>query len=106
MMGYKPMPPQAQGMPQRQGAQFQPSPINFGQMGDIGQNIGEGMQGGQQAMQQRRMQQMLGPQSEAGWAMGTQVQPGQGRPMMGNMPGQAQGNPQAMWEMLRGRFGR
>jgi hypothetical protein len=51
--------------------------INFGQMGQIGQNIGQGMQGGQDAMRQRMMQQYMGPQSEAGWAMGTRTMPQQ-----------------------------
>jgi hypothetical protein len=61
---------------------YNPARINFGQAGQVGQNIGQGMQGGQDAMRQRMMQQYMGPQSQAGWALGTQVHPGQGRPNM------------------------
>lgn len=100
MMGYKPMPLQAQGVPQRPQAPmgqvgFVPrqSPINPAAMSQMGQNIGMGMQGGRDAMRQRMMQQYMGPQSQAGWALGTRT-----------MPTQAQGTPN-MWQQLISRFG-
>jgi hypothetical protein len=70
-------------------AQFNPGQINWQMLQQMGQNIGQGMQGGQGQMEQdRRMQMMqgaMGPQSQAGWQMGTTLN---GRPaMMGRIPG-------------------
>jgi hypothetical protein len=82
---------------------YKPAQINFSQMGQqIGQNIGQGMQGGQDAMRQRMMQQYLGPQSEAGWQMGTRTFPG--RSVVPGMPNQSRGAD--MWQQLVSRFGR
>jgi hypothetical protein len=78
---------------------YKPPQINWGQMGQIGQNLGQGYQNRQQL-----------PWARPGWSGAPQgaALMGYGRPVGGAMPTQAQGqpmqggmNPLDMWNMLK-----